>query len=100
VFVPDLVMTLMMAPAERPTGGEGVGLDVDFLNGVDGGPHSDGADDALVVVHAVDELVVDDVCLAIDGDGGGLTAIVGTVALARPLLSPSVAPGTTCTRLM
>src|SRR5882757_371024 len=69
-------------------GGEGVGLDVDLLNGVDGGSHADRSDDALVVVHAVDELIVDYVGLSVDGDGGGLTAVVGTVAAGETVVEP------------
>ena len=44
-----------------------VGLNADFLDRVDRRMHTDGADDALVVVHAVHQLVIDDVRLPIHG---------------------------------
>ena len=57
-------------------GREGVGEDADFLNGIDGGTDADGSDDALVVVDSIDELVVDDLGLAVHGDRRAWTTIV------------------------
>jgi len=74
-------------------GGVHVGLHLHLGDGVDRRPHADGADVALVVVHAVDQVVVDDVVLAVDRHGGGLAAIVGAVAARQRVGQPLVRAG-------
>src|SRR5215467_11898980 len=42
-------------------------LDLELLDGINGGPYANGPDEALIVVHAVDHVVVSDRILAVQG---------------------------------
>ncbi len=61
-------------------GGVAVGLDGDFLDAFDVGLDTDGADDALVIVDAVDDVVVEGIVLTVDGEAAGGAPIVGAAA--------------------
>ena len=69
-----------------------VALDSNLLNGIDGRTDADGADDPLVVVHAVYHLVGNHFGLAVDGYGGGDAPVVRASAAVQPVLRSFVRP--------
>ena len=57
-----------------------VGGDVDFLNGIDGGPDDNGAEVPFVIVHAIDHVVIEKVVLPVGGKGRGQTAVCAVIS--------------------
>ncbi len=67
-----------------------VGLNCEFRNGIYRRAHTETADDALIVVDPINQLIVDDFGLPIDRDGRCLTPVIRAVTARQAISWASV----------
>src|SRR5579862_5276768 len=66
-----------------------IGLNGNFLDGVNRGLHANGSDDPLIIVGTVNQLVIEHVIMPVHGEGAALATIIRTLAAAQPAYAGS-----------